>query len=79
MKGYTSIDSNKNIVDDYSNNFLNETEEGKNKYGYHSVSLFRVNIQRGDFLKGKFALYCKNYNDALFFFYSFSQKKFRYY
>ena len=68
VKGYTSIDSNKNIVDDYSNNFLNETEEGKNKYGYHSVSLFRVNIQRGDFLKGKFALYCKNYNDALFYF-----------
>ena len=40
-----------------------------------SVFLFRVNIQRGDFLKGKFALACKNYNDALFFFIRSAKKK----
>ena len=37
--------------------------------------MFRINIQKGDFLKAKFALYCKNYNDALFYFIRASQKK----
>jgi hypothetical protein len=34
-----------------------------------------VNIQRGDFLKGKLAIACENYKDALFFFILSSKKK----
>ena len=40
-----------------------------------SAFMFRVNIQKCDFLKGKFALCCKNFNDALYFFIRASKKK----
>mgnify|MGYP006873018115 CR=1 FL=1 len=59
----------KSIVDDMNleNNDIN--------LGSHSVFLFKVNIQRGDFLKGKLAFACQNYKDALFFFILASKKK----
>ena len=59
----------KSIVDDMNleNNDINS--------GSHSVFLFKVNIQRGDFLKGKLAIACDNYKDALFFFILASKKK----
>ena len=37
--------------------------------------LFKVNLQRAEFLKGKFALLCKNNTDALFFFIRAAKKK----
>ena len=37
--------------------------------------MFRVNIQKCDFLKAKFSLYCKNYNDALYYFIRASKRK----
>jgi hypothetical protein len=37
--------------------------------------MLRVNIQRSEFLKGKFSLCCKNYNDALFYFIRAAKKK----
>ena len=40
-----------------------------------SIFLFKINVQKGEFLKGKLALYCKNYNDALFYFIRASKKK----
>ena len=43
--------------------------------GNQSIFLFKVNIQRSDFLRGKLALCCKNYNDALYYFIKSSQKK----
>ena len=73
VRDNSSLGDDKSIVDDYSqtlnsgNNELNSSSQ--------SVFLFRVNIQRGDFLKGKFALACKNYNDALFFFIRAAKKK----
>ena len=70
VRDNSTLGDDKSLVDDYSkcsNNDLNSTSQ--------SVFLFRVNIQRGDFLKGKFALACKNYNDALFFFIRAAKKK----
>ena len=52
VRDNSSLGYGKSIVDDYSqtlnsgNNELNSSSQ--------SVFLFRVNIQRGDFLKGKF-------------------------
>ena len=40
-----------------------------------STVMFRVNIQRGYFLKAKFCLCCKNYNDALFYFIRAAKRK----
>ena len=37
--------------------------------------MFKVNIQKNTFLKGKFCFYCKNYNDALFYFINAAKKK----
>ena len=70
VRDNSTLGDDKSLVDDYSkcsNNDLNSSSQ--------SVFLFRVNIQRGDFLKGKFALACKNYNDALFFFIRTAKKK----
>ena len=75
VKEYTSMGNYKNIVDDFSDNFSLEEEEGKFKSGCQSIFLFNINIQRGEFLKGKFALYCKNYNDALYYFIRSAKKK----
>ena len=70
VRDNSTLGDDKSLVDDYSkcsNSDLNSSSQ--------SVFLFRVNIQRGDFLKGKFALACKNYNDALFFFIRAAKKK----
>ena len=74
VKDNTSLGDDKNIINDYYLS-LNNTENKDFDKGSQSVFLFRINIQRGDFLKGKFALCCKNYNDALFYFIRSSKKK----
>ena len=66
VKDNSSLGDDKSIIDDYSHS-LNSVDDELNS-GSQSVFLFRVNIQRSDFLKGRFALECKNINDALFFF-----------
>jgi hypothetical protein len=43
--------------------------------GKHSIFLFRVNVQREEYLKGKLALRCKNLSDALFYFIRAAKKK----
>ena len=73
VRDNSSLGDDKSIVDDYAHS-LNSTNSELNSSS-QSVFLFRVNIQRGDFLKGKFALACKNYNDALFFFIRSAKKK----
>ena len=37
--------------------------------------MLKINIQRCDFLKGKFCLSCKNYKDALFYFIRSAKRK----
>jgi len=73
VRDNSSLGDDKSIVDDYSHS-LNSANSELNSSS-QSVFLFRVNIQRGDFLKGKFALACRNINDALFFFIRSAKKK----
>ena len=73
VRDNSTLGDDKSLVDDYSQS-LNSANSELNSSS-QSAFLFRVNIQRGDFLKGKFALACKNYNDALFFFIRAAKKK----
>ena len=74
VKDKTSLGDDKIISNDFSNNHNNSQKKSLN-YENQSIYLFKVNTQRGDFLKGKFALYCQNYNDALFYFIRSAKKK----
>ena len=69
----TNLANDKIILDNYSN----KLSENDNIYNYLNDSsfLFQVNMQRADFLKGKFALVCQNYDDAIFFFIRAAKKK----
>ena len=66
VKDNSSLGDSKCIIDDYSHSLNNENFE----FNLESQTAFsfRINIQKSNFLKGKFCLYCKNYNDALFYF-----------
>ena len=66
VKDNSSLNDTKCIADDYSHNL--NTENFEFDLESQTVFMFRINIQRSNFLKGKFSLYCKNYNDALFYF-----------
>ena len=73
VRDNSSLGDDKSIIEDYSHSISSTNNELNS--GSQSVFLFKVNIQRGDFLKGKFALTCKNYNDALFFFIRAAKKR----
>ena len=73
VKDNTSLGDNKSIVDEFSHS-INSENSGYDSES-QSVFLFRVNIQRGEYLKGKFAMRCKNYNDALFYFIRAAKKE----
>ena len=66
IKEFTTLGDMKNIVDDYLKHLNSENNEFDLES--HGALMFRVNIQRYDFLKGKLSLACKNYKDALFYF-----------
>ena len=66
MKDNTSLGDSKNIINDYS--YSLNTENFEFNLESQTSFMFNVNIQKSKFLKGKFCLYCKNYNDALFYF-----------
>ena len=67
VKDNTSIGDDKNIVNDFSHT-INSVENRELNSSSQSVFLFKINIQRSEFLKAKLALCCKNYTDALFYF-----------
>ena len=73
VKDNSSVSDIKNFLDDYSHNFNSEN----NDFNFESQSslIFRINLQKCDFLKGKMSLYCKNYNDAIFYFIRASKKR----
>ena len=73
VKDNSTLADEKTIIDDYSNNLSSMNNELNLEI--QSAFMFRVNIQKCDFLKGKFALCCKNFNDALYFFIRASKKK----
>ena len=66
VKDYSSLNDLKGILEEYSKNLNSENNELDMEN--EGTLLFRISNQRYDFLKAKFALYCKNYNDALFYF-----------
>ena len=73
VKDNSTLADEKTIIDDYSNDLSSMNNELNLEI--QSAFMFRVNIQKCDFLKGKFALCCKNFNDALYFFIRASKKK----
>ena len=66
VKDYSSFASAKTIIDDYTKSLYSENSNFNSES--QSASMFKLNIQRSEFLKGKFCLYCNNNNDALFYF-----------
>ena len=67
IKDNSSLHDLKSIIDEYLKG-LNSDDNNKLNIEGQSALMFRINLQRYVFLKGKFCLYCKNYSDALFFF-----------
>ena len=67
VKDNTSLNDDKTIINDFSHT-INSVEDRELNSSSQSVFLFKINIQRSEFLKGKLALYCENYTDALFYF-----------
>ena len=72
IRNNSSLGDNTSILDDLSNKDISNMEIDTSS---QSVFLFKINVQKGEFLKGKFALYCKNYNDALFYFIRAAKKE----
>ena len=72
VRNNSSLDDIKSFLNDYSKSLNSEN----NEYNLESQSilLFRINIQKYDFLKAKFCLACGNYIDALFYFIRASKK-----
>ena len=66
VRNNSSLDDIKSFLDDYSKSLNSEN----NEYNLEnqSILLFRINIQKYDFLKAKFSLACGNYIDTLFYF-----------
>ena len=73
VRDNTSLGDDKSVVDEFSHSM--NSVNSKYDTETQSVFLFRVNIQRGEYLKGKFAMRCKNYSDALFYFIRAARKK----
>ena len=73
VKDYSSFASAKTIIDDYTRSLYSENSNFNAES--QSALMFKLNIQRSEFLKGKFCLYCNNNNDALFYFIRAAKKK----
>ena len=72
IKDNSSLEDDNIIINAYSKNLSNENNELYLKS--QSAFMYRINIQKLEFLKGKFCLYCKNYIDALYYFIHSSKK-----
>ena len=63
----------KDVLDAYTHNI--HSNQNDLDSGNQSALLFQINLQRCDFLKGKFALACEDYSDALSFLINAAKKK----
>ena len=63
----------KDVIEAYIHNM--QSNHNDLDSGNQSALLFQINLQRCDFLKGKFAFACKNYSDALGFMINAAKKK----
>ena len=66
IKDNSSLNDAKVAIEEYFRSLNSENTEFNLES--QSAFMFRINLQKNDFLKGKFSLYCQNYNDALFYF-----------
>ena len=73
IKENSALGNYKDVIDAYTHNAASSHDEFNS--GNQSALLFQVNLQRFDFLKGKFALACKNYSDAIGYFIYAAKKK----
>ena len=73
IKENSALGNFKDVLDAYVHN--SQSNQNKLDSGNQSALLFQINLQRCDFLKGKFALACKNYSDALGFLINAAKKK----
>ena len=73
VKDNSSLTDSKTIIDYFSRD-LNSANLELNLES-QTTFMFKINIQKSIFLKGKFCLCCKNYNDALFYFINAAKKK----
>ena len=71
----SALGNYKNILDAYSHNLQSNHNQFNSGNENASVLLFQINLQRCDFLRGKFALVCEDYNDALGFMINAALKK----
>ena len=67
----TTLGSDKNLIDAFTQTNSNNTNEFNSQSGF----LFKVHIQRCDFLRGKFALICHDYTEAIYYFIKSSKSK----
>ena len=69
----SALGNYKDVINAYTQNLSSNHNEFNS--GNQSALLFQINLQRCDFLKGKFALVCYNYSDAVGYFISAGKKK----
>ena len=73
IKENSALGNFKDVLNAYVHNLQSNHSDFDSEN--QSALLFQANLQRSDFLKGKFALACKNYTDALAFFINAAKKK----
>ena len=71
----SALGNYKNVLDAYTHNIQSNHNQFDSGNESASVLLFQINLQRYDFLRGKFALVCREYNDALGFMINAAKKK----
>ena len=69
----SALGNYKDIIDAYTHNLSSNQNEFNS--GNQSALLFQVNLQRSEFLKGKFALVCGNISDAVGYLICAAKKK----
>ena len=71
----SALGNYKNVIDAYTHNLQSNHTQFNSGNESASALLFQINLQRYDFLRGKFALVCQDYNDALGFMINAAKKK----
>ena len=73
MNENSALGNYKDVIDAFTHNLSSNNNEFNSNN--QSALLFQINLQRCDFLKGKFAFVCKNYSDALGYLMNAAKKK----
>ena len=71
----SALGNYKNVIDAYTHNLQSNHNQFNPEKERISALLFQINLQRYDFLRGKFALICQYYNQAFGFMINAAKKK----